>query len=242
MMETDIAVGSGLKVTCDRDRARRQAGDRFPRRLVPRLGAGSLRRPVCGPTAMRSSSPPPTWSFPSARRSPPRSRVTARSSSRESSSSTWRGCCRPLEVTIEYRPEDGVAHISSGSYSSKLNVFSAEDFPRLPVGRRRAAHDRHRLAARDRRPRRPFRLEGRVTAGADGNPGALRGHAAAHGRDRLVPALVQGDGARAGRPRPRGDHPGPRAHRARPDRRRHRDRRARRQREHGRVRHRATRG
>ena len=36
------------------------------------------------------------------------------------------------EVTIEYRPEDGVAHISSGSYSSKLNVFSAEDFPRLP--------------------------------------------------------------------------------------------------------------
>ena len=36
------------------------------------------------------------------------------------------------EVTIAYRPEEGVAQISSGSYSSKLNVFSAEDFPRLP--------------------------------------------------------------------------------------------------------------
>src|SRR4029078_3059603 len=46
------------------------------------------------------------------------------------------GCLRRLlraaEVNIEYRHEDGVAHISSGSYSSKLNVFSAEDFPRLP--------------------------------------------------------------------------------------------------------------
>ena len=36
------------------------------------------------------------------------------------------------DVTIAYRPEDGVAQISSGSYASKLNVFSAEDFPRLP--------------------------------------------------------------------------------------------------------------
>jgi DNA polymerase III subunit beta len=36
------------------------------------------------------------------------------------------------EVTIEYRPEDGAAHIKSGSYSSRVNVFAAEDFPRLP--------------------------------------------------------------------------------------------------------------
>ena len=58
--------------------------------------------------------------------------MTAPSSCRASSSSTWLACCLRREVTIEYRPEDGVAHISSGSYSSKLNVFSAEDFPRLP--------------------------------------------------------------------------------------------------------------
>jgi DNA polymerase III subunit beta len=37
------------------------------------------------------------------------------------------------DVTIEYRPEEGVAHISSGGYSSRLNTYSAEDFPRLPA-------------------------------------------------------------------------------------------------------------
>ena len=36
-------------------------------------------------------------------------------------------------VTISYRVEDGVASIESGSYSSRVNVFAAEDFPRLPA-------------------------------------------------------------------------------------------------------------
>jgi DNA polymerase-3 subunit beta len=36
------------------------------------------------------------------------------------------------EVTITHRPEDGVATIESGSYSGRVNVFAAEDFPRLP--------------------------------------------------------------------------------------------------------------
>ena len=36
------------------------------------------------------------------------------------------------EVTLEYRVEDGAAKITSGSYSSRVNVFAAEDFPRLP--------------------------------------------------------------------------------------------------------------
>src|SRR6185436_15242581 len=35
-------------------------------------------------------------------------------------------------VTLAYRAEDGVASIESGSYSSRVNVFAAEDFPRLP--------------------------------------------------------------------------------------------------------------
>jgi DNA polymerase-3 subunit beta len=35
-------------------------------------------------------------------------------------------------VTLGYREEDGVASIESGSYSSRVNVFAAEDFPRLP--------------------------------------------------------------------------------------------------------------
>ena len=37
------------------------------------------------------------------------------------------------DVTIEYRPEEGTVQIASGAYSSRLNVFNAEDFPRLPV-------------------------------------------------------------------------------------------------------------
>jgi DNA polymerase III subunit beta len=36
------------------------------------------------------------------------------------------------EATIEYRPEQGSVQITSGSYSSRLHVFNAEDFPRLP--------------------------------------------------------------------------------------------------------------
>ena len=37
------------------------------------------------------------------------------------------------EATIEYRPEEGTVQIVSGSYSSRLHVFNAEDFPRLPA-------------------------------------------------------------------------------------------------------------
>jgi DNA polymerase-3 subunit beta len=36
-------------------------------------------------------------------------------------------------VTIEYRPEEGVAHVSSGTASYRLNTYAAEDFPRLPA-------------------------------------------------------------------------------------------------------------
>ena len=35
-------------------------------------------------------------------------------------------------VTIEYRPEEGVAQVTSGSATYRLNTYSAEDFPRLP--------------------------------------------------------------------------------------------------------------
>jgi DNA polymerase-3 subunit beta len=36
------------------------------------------------------------------------------------------------EVTIEQRPDEGAAHVASGSFESRLNTFTAEDFPRLP--------------------------------------------------------------------------------------------------------------
>ena len=37
------------------------------------------------------------------------------------------------DVTLEYKPEEGTVQIVSGSYSSRLHVFNAEDFPRLPA-------------------------------------------------------------------------------------------------------------
>jgi DNA polymerase-3 subunit beta len=37
------------------------------------------------------------------------------------------------EVTLEYKPQDGTVQIVSGSYTSRLHVFNADDFPRLPA-------------------------------------------------------------------------------------------------------------
>jgi DNA polymerase-3 subunit beta len=37
------------------------------------------------------------------------------------------------EVVVEYRPDDGAVEITSGSYTSRLHVYAAEDFPRLPA-------------------------------------------------------------------------------------------------------------
>ena len=37
------------------------------------------------------------------------------------------------DVMIEYKPEEGTVQIVSGSYNSRLHVFNAEDFPRLPA-------------------------------------------------------------------------------------------------------------
>ena len=36
------------------------------------------------------------------------------------------------EVVIEYKPAEGITTIASGSYASRLNIYSAEDFPQLP--------------------------------------------------------------------------------------------------------------
>src|SRR5919202_913742 len=36
------------------------------------------------------------------------------------------------EVEIEQRADEGVVHISSGTFASRLHTFTAEDFPRLP--------------------------------------------------------------------------------------------------------------
>src|SRR3954447_2217293 len=51
------------------------------------------------------------------------------------------------EVSIEQRADEGVIHVSSGSFESRLNTYTAEDFPRLPdaEGLERHAVDRNAL-------------------------------------------------------------------------------------------------
>ena len=132
MMETDIAVGSGLKVTCDRDELVAKLAT--VSRVVSSRGSvqvlsGVLLRPTDEGLELAATDMELSL------------RTTLAASVEGDSSVVVPGkllvdLARLLpaaEVTIEYRPEDGVAHISSGSYSSKLNVFSAEDFPRLPA-------------------------------------------------------------------------------------------------------------
>jgi len=129
---TDVITGSGLKVTCDRDELVATLGT--VSRVVSSRGsvqvlAGVLLRP--DGDALELAATDMELSL--------RTRLTARiegDSSVVVPGKLLVDLARLLpaaEVTIEYKPEDGAVHVSSGSYSSKLNVFAAEDFPRLPT-------------------------------------------------------------------------------------------------------------
>ena len=131
MMETDIAVGPGLSVTCDRDELVAKLAT--VSRVVSARGSvqvlsGVLLHPV--PAGLELAATDMELSL----------RTTLAAKVDGGSSVVVPGkllvdLARLLpaaEVSISYRPDGGVAEISSGNYSSRLNVFSAEDFPRLP--------------------------------------------------------------------------------------------------------------
>ncbi len=131
MMETDIAVGSGLKVTCDRDQLVAKLA--VVSRVVSSRGSvqvlsGVLLRPSADGLDLAATDMELSL------------RTTLSAQVEGDSAVVVPGkllvdltrLLPETQVTIAYHPDDGVAHISSGSYSSKLNVFSAEDFPRLP--------------------------------------------------------------------------------------------------------------
>ena len=130
--ETDVTIGSGLKVTCDRDEL--VAALATVSRVVSSRGsvqvlAGVLLRPDGDTLELAATDMELSL----------RTRLAARiegDSAVVVPGKLLVDLARLLpadEVTIEYRPEDGVAHVSSGPYASKLNVFAAEDFPRLPA-------------------------------------------------------------------------------------------------------------
>lgn len=132
MMETDIAVASGLRITCSRDDLVTRLG--AVSRVVSSRGtvqvlAGVLLRAQAG--ALELAATDMELSL----------RTTLPANVEGDGAVVVPGkllvdLARLLpaaDVTIEYRPDDGVATVSSGSYTSRLNVYAAEDFPRLPA-------------------------------------------------------------------------------------------------------------
>lgn len=131
MMEIDIAVGAGLSVTCDRDELAGKLAT--VSRVVSSRGSVQV---LAGVLLRRNGN---TLEL---------AATDMELSLRTSLAAQLEGdgaivvpgkllvdlvrLLPDAEVRIEYRPEDGAAQISSGTYSSKLNVFAAEDFPRLP--------------------------------------------------------------------------------------------------------------
>ena len=98
--------------------------------------------------------------------------------------------------TIAHRAEDGVATIESGSYSSRVNVFAAEDFPRLP-SIDVPLHEIEAASLLDtvqRVSRAASRDESRPVL--TGILVRFEGSQADDGRDRLVPDGREGDRAR----------------------------------------------
>ena len=132
MIDIDTVVGSGLKVTCGRDELVSRLA--MVSRVVSTRGSvqvlsGVLLRPVGDTLEIAATDMELSL----------RTTLAARVSGDSALVVPGKllvDLARLLpasEVTIEYRPDEGVAQISSGSYSSKLNVFAAEDFPRLPT-------------------------------------------------------------------------------------------------------------
>ena len=119
------------------------------------------------------------------------------------------------EVTLEYRAGGGcrARHV-------RELLVAAEHLQRrglpAPAGARRrrcTTIDRPRCSRRS--SGRSRRVARRVAAGADRDPGSLRGRPADHGRDRLVPSRRSRRRALdRSRPGPRGDHPRARARRS----------------------------
>ena len=132
MMETDTAVGSSMKATVDRDAL--AAG----LQLVSRAAVSRGTVQVLGGVGIRAANGLLELEA-----------TDMELSLRTSVSATVDGegalvvpakllgdIVRLLPagtVTLAHKPEDGVATVESGAYTSRINVFAVEDFPRLPA-------------------------------------------------------------------------------------------------------------
>jgi DNA polymerase-3 subunit beta len=131
MIEADVAVGAGLKITCSRDDLVSRLG--VVSRAVSARGAvqvlaGILIRAEGGLLQLAATDMELSL------------RTTLAADLDGEGALVVPGkllvdLARLLpdeEVVLEHKPEEGVVHVSSGNYASRLNIYSAEDFPRLP--------------------------------------------------------------------------------------------------------------
>jgi DNA polymerase-3 subunit beta len=130
-MDVDTVVGTGLKITCERDELVQRVG--IVSRAVSTRSAvqvlAGVRLNVDG-GELEAAATDMEMSL--------RTKVAADVEGESSlvvPGKLLADVVRLLperEVVIEHRADEGVVHISSGTYSSRLNIYSAEDFPRLP--------------------------------------------------------------------------------------------------------------
>ena len=132
MMETDTVVGSSIRVTVDRDELAQGL------QLVSRAASSRGTVQVLGGVGIRAAEEllelEATDMELSLRTTVPAS-VEGEGGALVVPAKLLGDIVRLLpagEVTFAHKPEEGAATIESGSYSSRLNVFAAEDFPRLP--------------------------------------------------------------------------------------------------------------
>ena len=221
MMETDIMVGTAMKLTCSREEFVARLGVVSRAVSTRELGADPRRR-----AAARSRR--------RARSGCDRHGAVAAHVARGARSKAKGSVVVPGRLLVDLArllPDAGrAARASRGGRRADRRVRNGElpaahvqrgGLP-APAGDRRHAdlHRRRGGAARDRRAGVALGLARRIAPGADRDPRALRAGQARDGRNRFVQARGQGNGPRGVDAGARGDHPGARAHGARAHRRR----------------------
>jgi DNA polymerase III subunit beta len=131
MIETDIAVGSEMTVTCAKDELAHALGivsRAVSTRTAVQVLLGVLLRAEAGRLHLAATDMELSL----------RASLTADVGSEGATAVPGRllvdivRLLPPGEVALAYRPEEGVLAIESGSASYRLNTYSVDDFPRLP--------------------------------------------------------------------------------------------------------------
>src|SRR5437763_205783 len=131
MMETDVIVGSGMKLTCSRDDLVTKLGivsRAVSTRTAVQILSGVLLKAEAGELHLAATDMELSL----------RSSLPAEIEGEGSVVVPGRllvDLARLLpdsEVSIEHRAEEGVVRVECGPASYRLNTYNAEDFPRLP--------------------------------------------------------------------------------------------------------------